>query len=289
MKYLNKKSLVICAGLIGVLSCANNETEFTGAPSKPLPRQKPIDADATVGVAPATMVSAATPVETPVVTPSKDSDTQPVPVLPVAPPGPVIQPDPVSIQPVVPVIEPPSAPLPAPRCQLLASSYRIHQDSTVQITLHSSSAVSAALDDSAVTLDANYSASVFFQNVQADREFTGTVRSRDGQVGTCKVTVLVVGKWHKVQGQNCATFCGSVAADNIQDPQGGRCASGENQYNTLFNKFHRYYPYGTWGSGYGTFNTGSEGRYCYAQPSNMQKRDNDNTDIVTGCYCWDRR
>ncbi len=159
----------------------------------------------------------------------------------------------------------------------------------MQVTLHAVNAESAVLEESAVTLDATRSASVFFKNVQGDREFNAVVRSHDGQVGTCKVTVLVVGKWHKVHGQNYATFCGTVAADNIQDPQGGRCASGENQYNALFNKFQRYYPWGTWGGNTGYYNTGSEGRYCYAQPSNMQKRDNDNTDIVTGCYCWDRR
>jgi len=84
------------------------------------------------------------------------------------------------------------------------------------------------------------------------------------------------------------SFCSSVRAASVSDPQGSRCASGEKFFSILFNKYHNFYPYGTWGGGYGSMATVSEGGYCYA-PSGLQRRDGDNTDITVGCYCWDNR
>lgn len=174
-------------------------------------------------------------------------------------------------------------------CQILASSYRLHQDGSVQIGLYGTNAVSATLQGVAVPLDAQQHAALLYHNVVADTVYSAVVKNKDGKAAQCSVTVLVTSKWYKASNQVCSDFCkATVNGTNIPDPQGSRCVSGENYFAERFNKFINQYPQGKWGGGYGSMDTSSVGGYCYA-PAGFQKRDNDKTDITVGCYCQDSR
>ena len=169
------------------------------------------------------------------------------------------------------------------------SVLHIHQDSPIQVDMLVVGADAATLNGAAVVLDAAHKYSVKVASVAADVDYTGVATTTAGTSATCKVSVLVSGKWYKSVGENCTQLCGAIKSDLVADPQGSKCASGENFHNTLFNKHINFYPNGKWGDGYSTLNTQIVGKYCYAYPTSLQKQDNDATDIISGCYCWDRR
>jgi hypothetical protein len=313
MSIVFKNSIIACASVILMISCSNeNETQFSASPAKPVQREKDkaLTADATATAVRASMVPESKPVDpsdpaVPQLAVPQLAVPQPIVTQPPASQPVVTQPaateQPAASQPVVtqPVAteqpatsQPPAdptAPGPAPTCVISASTYRIAQDATVQLTIHATNAVGAAVDQIPIQLDANQSSVFTSAKIGSDHEFVAVVKSQDQQTGICRTSVIVTSKWYKSNFQSCNTVCSSLKLTSIADPQGSICASGENNANPVFNKYVNYYPYGTWGSGRPTLNTINVGGYCYANPLSMQTRDNDPTDKTTGCYCKDSR
>lgn len=103
---------------------------------------------------------------------------------------------------------------------------------------------------------------------------------------TCTATIARPGsaKWYSAAGQNCPTFCASVAGINTPSPDGFSCVSGEVRGWSAIGVVN-FAPTGCWhdcGFPEGSRGSVSVGYRCY---SPGQKRDNDRTDITLGCHC----
>lgn len=102
-----------------------------------------------------------------------------------------------------------------------------------------------------------------------------------------KVTVNFPGRWYNAYKAQCPTFCAgrTPAMTNVGSPfpeeHDNACASGETWSPALLNIGVLKFPNGRWGGG-GGIRGRSVGERCY---TTNQKRDNDNTDFTTGCFC----
>lgn len=102
----------------------------------------------------------------------------------------------------------------------------------------------------------------------------------DENGNNCFSAISFPAQWYQANNQECSNFCSSRWLSNIGDPLNNNalCTSGENTFSSITNIV---YTYGTWGW-YQSSPTASVWGMCYRS---WQPRDNDGTDITTGCFC----
>ncbi|MEZ4751055.1 MAG: hypothetical protein R3B54_10665 [Bdellovibrionota bacterium] len=182
-----------------------------------------------------------------------------------------------------------TAPPPPPTCSISVVSapnpIRVNDWITLRLTRQNS--VGHTLSGPNLTATTQTEVSVQMPNSAGDYTYRDIVFAANGVQGNCSKVVTVApppGSWHSLSPpQDCAAYCSGIGKQNIDSPEGHRCASGELIPQSAVGVVN--FRYGCWPncSPHGApAGRSYSNRYCYGTG---QKRDNDRTDKIVGCFC----
>ncbi|MCB0403580.1 MAG: hypothetical protein KDD51_02270 [Bdellovibrionales bacterium] len=181
-----------------------------------------------------------------------------------------------------------TAPPPPPTCSISVVSapnpIRVNDNITLRLTRQN--AVGHTLSGPNLTATTQSEVNVQVPNTAGDYNYLGIVFASNGVQGNCAKSVTVApppGQWYSLSSpRNCSSYCSSIGKQNVESPEGHKCASGELIPQSAVGLVS--FRWGCWPncSPHGAPNGQSKYGYCYGT---NQKRDWDATDITVGCFC----